>query len=243
MSKQLELPLGDEPLPRAVVLLSGGLDSTTALAQAIADGAKAVTCVSVQYGSKHNTREARAARDVVQYYSHSVFVDLEIVNMPSRIFQSGKSALMNEIDMPHQTYKELMEGEGPSPTVVPFRNANLISIATAIAIRDEAPYVYAGMHAEDAHNWSYPDCTPEFLGAMANAVYVGSYHAVRLVFPFIWMGKDDIVTRAMSMSVPLDLTYSCYEGHEYHCGQCPTCVERKEAFRSAGVEDPTEYEV
>jgi 7-cyano-7-deazaguanine synthase len=236
---QMELPL-----PKAVVLLSGGLDSTTVLAQAIADGAKAVTCVSVQYGSKHNEREAVAARDVVKYYARTgILADLAVINLPSHIFLSGQSALMGEIEMPHQTYRELQDSVGPSPTVVPFRNANLISIATSIAIREHAPFVYAGMHAEDAHNWAYPDCTPEFLGAMANAVYVGSYYEVRLVFPFIWMGKDDVVIRAHMLNAPLELTYSCYEGRPKHCGKCPTCIERKEAFRSASIADPTEYEV
>lgn len=223
---------------KAVVLLSGGLDSTTAMFQAIDDGYEEIHAVTADYDSKHNDREIKAASKLSTFYAQEHI----IVDMPN-IFKGAGSALMGEIEMPHFTYGELAEAEGPSPTVVPFRNANLISAATALAVVRGCTAVYVGMHAEDARNWAYPDCTPEFLGAMANAVHVGTYHSVRLVFPFIYMMKQAIVTRAALLRVPAGWTYSCYEGREKHCGRCPTCVERLEAFNRAGYRDPVEYEI
>lgn len=244
---------------KAVVLLSGGMDSTTALAQALVDGAEKILAVSVKYGSKHNAAEGQSAKAVVSYYA-SLGVDIEQVTfeLPSEIFKGEGSALLGEIDMPALTYKEIQESEGPSPTVVPFRNANLLSIAAALADARGYDMVYIGAHAEDAHNWAYPDCTPEFLGAMANAIYIGTYQRVRLAFPFIWMTKSDIVQRATELLAPLGLTWSCYspvwvdarigetdveEAHFEHCGKCPTCVERANAFASLGYRDPVTYAI
>lgn len=228
---------------KAVVLLSGGMDSCTALAQAQEDGATELVAVSAKYGSLHQDNESLAAVMVAAHYK----AQLIQVEMP-KIFGGASSALMGESDMPHMTYAEIDANQGPSPTVVPFRNANLLSIATTIAITHGAEYVYAGMHGEDAHNWAYPDCTPEFLGAMANAIYVGSYHAVRLQFPLIWMSKTDVCRRALQLEAPLHLTWSCYspvyiEGDHLQCGQCPTCVERIEAFRNNDVRDPVDYAI
>ena len=234
---------------RAVVLLSGGMDSCTAMAQARADGAKKLIGVSVRYGSKHMEAETAAAREVARWFD----APQRILNLPAGLFQGAGSALMEPgSSMPHQSYEELHQQTGPSPTVVPFRNANLISIATAVAITHGAEYVYMGAHKEDARNWAYPDCTPEFLGAMANAVWVGSYHKVRLQFPFIWMNKADICKLALELNAPLHLTWSCYDPKGYfsasddisqvmQCGECPTCVERIEAFRKNGIIDPVPY--
>lgn len=229
---------------KAVALLSGGLDSTTALAKSLEDGFNEIYAVSCFYGSKHNTRELQSARTIIDWYNSRFGLGVRIfpveISLPD-VFSGGGSALMGEINMPHLTYQEIAEEVGPSPTVVPFRNANLISVATTVAITHGAEAVYVGMHAEDARNWAYPDCTPEFLGAMANAVWVGSYHQVRLVFPLIWLLKSEVVELGTRLKAPLHLTYSCYEGGLKHCGLCPTCVERKEAFAVAGVPDPTAY--
>jgi 7-cyano-7-deazaguanine synthase len=237
-------------MTRAVVLHSGGLDSTTLIAQAMEDGCKDILLLSIRYGSIHNNAEGLAAQQVFEWmqreYDDVTFNRL-VVEMPATIFTGEKSALMGEIDMPKLTYKEITEGQGPSPTVVPFRNANLLSIATAIADARDYNYVYIGAHGEDAHNWAYPDCTPEFLGAMANAIYIGTYDKVRLRFPFIWMVKAQIVSLANELGAPLEMTWSCYDpamvddGEYIHCGQCPTCIERANAFAQAGFLDPTTY--
>jgi len=106
---------------------------------------------------------------------------------------------------------------------------------------DREATVWFGAHAEDAHNWAYPDCTPEFVGAMANAIYIGTYHKVRLVTPFIHSLKSDIVRYGDELALPFELTWSCYVGGDKHCGICPTCRARKEAFIQAAVRDPTVY--
>lgn len=246
---------------KAVVLHSGGMDSTTALAQAIDDGAESILTVSVRYGSLHMEAEQQAAEDVMKWFEQAhphIEFQRAVIEMPAEIFKGEGSALMGETAMPHQTYAEINANKGPSPTVVPFRNANLISIATSIADARNYDLVYIGAHGEDAHEWAYPDCSPEFLGAMANAIYIGTYQKVRLCFPFIWMTKADIVVRALEVEAPIDLSWSCYNpvwvgpqigenditnGEYVHCGKCPTCIERAYAFALAGFIDPTDYNI
>lgn len=216
-----------------VVMLSGGLDSCVAAMLATGQHAE-VHAISFRYGSlheAHETRSARAIADELHLDSHLV------VNMPD-VFTAG--ALMGESDMPHQSYDELAAAEGPSPTYVPFRNANMISLATARALVVDADEVWAGAHAEDAHNWAYPDCTPEFNGAMAAAVYIGTYHKVRLVVPFQLWTKTDIVRTGMAIDAAmLARTWSCYDPRgDRPCGECPTCVARAHAFAEAGFADP-----
>lgn len=101
--------------------------------------------------------------------------------------------------------------------------------------------IYFGAHAEDAANWAYPDCTPEFIGAMANAIYIGSYRAIRLHTPLQWLSKAEIVTLGEKLQVDWKNTWSCYAGNEFHCGVCPTCRARAGAFKEAHVVDPTAY--
>lgn len=220
-----------------VLLLSGGLDSTTLLAQLVEteEDELGIGAVSFRYGQKHSIETEKAGLVAAYYGAEHIVVDLpEIFGRESTILQGGPNP-------PHLTYKEIAEGKGPSPTVVPFRNANLISMATTIAVVRGASYVYAGMHAEDARGWAYPDCTPEFTGAMANAVRVGTYDKVRFAVPFQWMMKAEIVQLGLRLNAPYDLTISCYEGFEPACGKCPTCVERLEAFRVNHTTDPISY--
>jgi 7-cyano-7-deazaguanine synthase len=224
---------------KAVVLLSGGLDSTTALFQAVHDGAKEILAVNASYGSRHMDAEYESFVKVVNYVRGLVPITPKVVTMPD-IFRGGHSALMGDIDVPTEEYNDV-ETEGESPTVVPFRNANLISAAVTLAEVENYSKVYAGMHASDHTKWAYPDCSPEFLGAMANAIWVGTLGRVRLVFPFVWMTKAEVVTRGALLNVPFHLTWSCYLGGRVHCGICPTCRERIAAFAEALYRDPVEY--
>ncbi len=225
----------------AAVLLSGGLDSTTVMYQAMADGAAGILAVSADYGSRHNQKELISARMVVAYAQDRWIpkeIRHQIIEMPD-IFAGGRSALMGDVPVPQENYN----AEGESVTVVPFRNANLISTAVTLAEVQRCDRVYAGMHASDHNRWAYPDCSPEFLGAMANAAYVGTLGRVRLVFPFVWMTKAEVVTRGALLGVPFSLTWSCYMGGEKHCGKCPTCLERIAAFIEAGYGDSVPYAV
>jgi 7-cyano-7-deazaguanine synthase len=228
---------------KAIVLLSGGLDSAVAASEAIElhhGDSLAVGAVSFTYGQKHSD-EVLAAYNVAMQLGLAFH---RVIDMPD-VFGGGDSVLIaeNELDMPSVSYEEINEAGGVSPTYVPFRNANLLSMATSIALTEGAEEVWAGMHAEDAHNWAYPDCTPEFLGAMANAIYVGSYHKVRLVVPHLNRTKAEIVDLGYKLGTPLHLTMSCYEGTVPACGTCPTCVGRIQAFASGGWEDPIEYAI
>lgn len=224
-------------MSKAVVLLSGGLDSATLLALAMQENSE-VLALSCSYGQKHSI-ELDCAHDIAWEYN----VHWRLVELP-RVFGGAGSTLIDpDLSQPHLTYTEIHKSQGPSPTVVPFRNANLISVATAVAVTEKAQYVYIATHSEDAHNWAYPDCTPEFLGAMANAIYVGTYGEVRLSFPFAWMMKKDIVALGAKLEVPYSLTHSCYDGTVPACGLCPTCVERVGAFKVNNLIDPLSYDI
>lgn len=223
-----------------LVVLSGGLDSTTCMAIAAQENDE-IEAISFDYGQKHSA-ELRHARNVAAWYkaAHTV------VELP-HVFAGTTSTLVaaNEIDNPRMSYQEIEEvvGENVSPTYVPYRNGNLLSMAAAHALVIGASTIYAGMHAEDAANWAYPDCTPEFLGAMANAIYVGSYRKVRLSTPLQWLTKAEIVALGSRLTAPFELTLSCYDGVVPACGTCPTCVGRINAFRANGLEDPIEYAI
>ncbi len=219
---------------KAIVLLSGGLDSSTALGMALAEGYD-VLALSIMYGQKHKI-ELKAATDVAYYYH----VPHIIKQLDVSLFSDSGSALIDStIQIPHSTYAE--QGPGPVSTVVPFRNANFLSVATALAIVHGCDAVYIGVHADDSHNWAYPDCTPEFIGAMANAIFIGSYNKVRLISPFVWWHKADIIKAGLALNVPYHLTYSCYSGAELSCGVCATCRDRIAAFAANGVVDPIMY--
>jgi 7-cyano-7-deazaguanine synthase len=226
------------------VLLSGGIDSTTALTFAMQQlGRNNVACLSVNYGQRH-VREIEYAHKVSKFYGRPHF-DLLIEGMPQTMLTDPDSEIPNVgySDLPH----------GISPTYVPFRNGQLLSKAAGyiqawlkgIEGSSELPYtdaiLYFGAHAEDSQNWAYPDCTPEFVGAMANAIFIGTYEKVRLVVPWQHYRKSEIIEYGAKHKTPYHLTWSCYKGEELHCGVCPTCRARKEAFDDTCIEDPTEY--
>jgi len=222
---------------KALVLHSGGVDSSTCLAMAItAHGRENVMAISIDYGQRHK-KEITAAAQICELLdvAHAVYT---IEGMPTSMLTDEKA------EIPNASYDEL---EGVSPTYVPFRNGQLLSKITGIAagLFSKTPEVqvaiYFGAHSEDALNWAYPDCTPEFIGAMANAIYIGTYHQVRLLTPLMWMMKWQIVQEGNRHGVPWALTWSCYAGADQHCGVCPTCRSRKDAFQKGGVIDPTHY--
>lgn len=223
-------------MSKSIVLHSGGLDSTTVLAEVCqVEDPTNIYAVSFNYGQKHANRELTAAHEIREWFG----CQGHVIAVP---IPKGESALMGTAEMPHLTYEELAQSAGPSITYVPFRNGTFLSLSAALALDIGADIIYTGVHAEDARNWAYPDCTPEFVGAMANAIYVGTYHQVRLAAPLQYATKADIVKRALDANAPIHLTVSCYEGGQVACGRCPTCVARLAAFADNNVQDPIEYE-
>lgn len=233
-------------LERAFVLLSGGIDSTVCLYLASKEFEGSVEAVSLDYGQRH-AREIDYAQRSCQALSckHTV----------KDISGLLPSSLLTDLDgkLPDASYDDLPTGV--SPTYVPFRNAMLLSSITAIAqghvmntvgrlsltFTRDLIAIYWGAHAEDARHWAYPDCTPEFAGAMANAISVGTYYTCRLRTPLQWLDKAGIIRLGEELGVDWRNTWSCYVGEMVHCGRCPTCRSRRAGFERAGVADPTEY--
>ena len=227
---------------KAVVLFSGGLDSTVLLWKMLHFGYDEVIPITIKYGSNHQDAEVNASKQIIKA-AWNQFPDVVVthlsLNFPEGVFGGSDSSLMGEAPLSQRGYRT--GGEGPSNTEVPFRNANFISLATTYAMKLGASSVHIATHATDTEGWAYPDCTPEFMGAMINAVWVGTFKKVRLHTPFTWMDKSDVVKLGDKLNAPLSFTWSCYKGGEYHCGVCPTCIERTQAFVKAFVTDYTDY--
>ena len=223
---------------KAVVLLSGGVDSTTCLAVAVKRyGADQVLALTSYYGQKH-ARELEAARRVAEYYKV-----WHVEQNLSSAFALSDSSLLTSSNksVPHQSYAEQLAkwgGSGTVDTYVPFRNGVFLSFAAATAVSVGAETIFYGAHADDAAGSAYPDCTPEFYDAMKTAIYEGSGHVCTLEAPFIHKTKADVVAAGLELGAPYRFTWSCYEGKERPCGQCGTCIDRAKAFAANGVGDP-----
>ena len=213
-----------------VVLCSGGMDSVTALYWAHAHHT-VVAALSFDYGAKHNSREIPFARE----HALSLGIRHEVVELPfvNRLFSSA--LLTGGAEIPEGHY----EAENMKQTVVPFRNAVMLSIATGFAESATAEGLVIAAHGGD--HAIYPDCREDFMQAMGEAMRLGTYAGVKLLRPFISMTKGQIAAEAKRLAVDLGRTWSCYKGGQVHCGKCGTCVERREAFALAGLKDPTVY--
>jgi 7-cyano-7-deazaguanine synthase len=219
--------------PHAVVLLSGGMDSTTLLWH-ILDKGYDVLALSFDYQQRHR-RELEAARDVTAR-AHQIFdpdVEWALIRMGDIVrFMTGSSQTSRSIPVPYGHYEE----ESMKKTVVPNRNMLMLSVATAAAIQRKSSLIAYAAHAGD--HAIYPDCRPQFIEAMAQAIFSADWHQPQLWAPFQYLTKAEILTRGVLLSVPYELTWTCYEGAETPCGRCGTCVERAEAFQIVGVKDP-----
>ena len=221
---------------KAIVLFSGGMDSTTLLAQALQQHNE-VTALSVLYGSKHKAVESVAAEEICDHYDVSrlkLKLDFNAWGFKSDLLTSGG-------DIPEGHYAD----DSMKATVVPFRNGILLSIAAGIAESVGAGIIYYGAHGGD--HPVYPDCRPEFVEAMREAINTGTDGNVTLEAPFSNIEKTAIAKLGNDLHVPFEKTWSCYQpiavNDDYvHCGRCGTCVERIEAFTDAGVTDPTTYQ-
>lgn len=223
---------------KAAVLASGGVDSTTALAQAVERyGAAKVTAVSVLYGQKH-IKELEAAEKIASYYGvEHISVDA------APLFQYSRASLLqgSPEPVPKDCYADQLkktQGKAPVSTCVPFRNGIFLAAAAGIALSLGSEAVIYGAHADDAAGAAYPDCSPAFFEAMAAAVWEGSGRQIRLEAPFLAMNKAAVVEIGLRLRVPYELTWSCYEGGAEPCGQCGTCRDRAAAFAANRVSDP-----
>ncbi len=225
---------------KALVLFSGGVDSSTCLAMAVKKyGSENVTALSIFYGQKHD-REISAADAVAEFYGvEHIKLDLSL------IFDFSDCSLLSrsEEEIPHESYAEQLEKTDGAPvsTYVPFRNGLFISAAASVAISKGCGIIFYGAHADDAAGNAYPDCSDSFNKAMNEAVWLGSGNQVKIEAPFVGMTKAQVVKTGLELGVPYELTWSCYEGGEKPCGVCGTCRDRIAAFEANGVHDPLEY--
>lgn len=224
-----------DPDTKAVVALSGGLDSCVLLAGLLHDGTlkkENVLAVSFDYGSKHGAVEQDAAIAVAGHYG----VQHRVVLLHS-VFSGLKSSLLrsNPEPIPEGHYEE----ESMRQTVVPGRNLIFASVMNAIALSEGRGEVYIGIHAGDHH--IYPDCRYMFATHLNQVLMQGSDGKVRLRYPFVNMTKAEIVRRGIVYGAPFQWTRTCYTTDEVACGRCGSCVERREAFASNGMEDPIPY--
>lgn len=222
---------------KALVLFSGGVDSTTCLALAIDRyGKDNVVALSVSYGQKH-TKEVEAADKIAKHYVVE-FIKLDL----SEMFKFSDCSLLQHSDkeVPHESYAEQLKETNGSPvsTYVPFRNGLFIASAASIALSKGCGVILYGAHADDAAGNAYPDCSEVFNNAMNTAVWEGSGHQVKVEAPFVGMNKAGVVKKGLELGVPYELTWSCYEGHDKPCSVCGTCIDRQKAFEANGVTDP-----
>lgn len=222
----------DAATPASVVLLSGGLDSATALAHELAAGVDVAAAVQVDYGQRHIREQASAVKVADHLGVELVMLDLRGygAHVASALTTPGAA-------VPHGHYA----ADNMASTVVPNRNATMLSAAAGIAASLGAGRVVTAVHAGD--HPIYADCRPEFIEALSAATLLGC--GVAIAAPFVQWSKEEIAARAIALGVPIADTWSCYEGGEIHCGQCGTCVERAEALALAGAAagwtDPTRY--
>lgn len=216
----------------AVTVLSGGMDSTV-LAHYTRALYDTVDLVSIDYGQRHRRELEYAARTAARLGARHDVVDLSGI----RALLTGSALTDDRVDVPHGHYA----AESMASTVVPNRNATLISVAYMAAVARSADAVLVGVHTGD--HFIYPDCRAEFVSQLDTALATGNegVATVKLLAPFVHSSKTDICRLGDVLGVDWKTTWSCYEGGDVHCGRCGTCVERREAFRDAHVDDPTTY--
>lgn len=213
----------------SLLVLSGGMDSTTMLYEYRDRIALAVT---FDYGSNHNAREIDCAKENCR------LLGVEHLVIPlSFMGQYFKSSLLEGADaIPEGHYAD----DNMRSTVVPFRNGIMLSVAAGLAESRGLRHVMLANHGGD--HTIYPDCRPDFVTAMSEAIRLGTFEGLTIIAPYTNITKGEIARHGKELGMDYALTYSCYKGGELHCGRCGTCVERREALAEAGIADPTRYE-
>lgn len=252
---------------KAFVLLSGGLDSTTCLHIAMSQS-DSTEAVSVNYGQRHKKEMDYAKATCTRLGIEHTVLDVGSLLRGASVMLTNDSR--GHVEVPNISYSDI-KGVSPTyvPFRNGLMLSALTAHAQKWVngqIKELVEYylahgdygteeakqkateewrdsvgIYFGAHADDSAGFAYPDCTPEFTGAMANAIYIGSYFTIKLLVPLQYMNKADIVEKGLKLGVDFANTWSCYKGEEHHCGVCPTCRSRREAFLLSGVSDPTKY--
>lgn len=222
---------------KAIAVLSGGLDSTVAMSCYVDD--YDIEAITFDYGQKAIDAEIKASKDICNYY-----------NIPHRVIDLkwlGKisdSALNSNKNIPNPADKDLDNLDASKKSAeavwVPGRNIVFTAIATSFAESIKASKIIVGWDLEEAN--TFPDNSKEFLDAFNQILEIGSPEDIEVVAPAIGLNKDEIVKLGHENNCPMELSYSCYTGHEKHCGVCESCMRRKRGFIQAGIEDLTEYE-
>jgi len=216
---------------KALVVCSGGLDSVT-LAYRVAEEGNLTSLLSFDYGQRHRKELEFAKRCADSLNVPHTLIDLSQVGA-----QLTGSALTDNIDIPDGHYAE----DSMNITVVPNRNAIMMTIAFGLAISQKADTVAMAVHGGD--HFIYPDCRPDFIEAFAKMqiLALDGLGDIELYTPYLHRDKTEIALDSAKYKVPVNDTWSCYKGQDKHCGRCGTCVERREAFHLSGLDDPTEY--
>ncbi|MBR1581152.1 MAG: 7-cyano-7-deazaguanine synthase QueC [Selenomonadaceae bacterium] len=224
---------------KAVILSSGGLDSTTCLGLAVDKYSSTnVITVSIFYGQRHE-RELQSARAVAEHYDVKHFEF-----NAAALFQPSDSAMLKHSTqaLEHSTYAQQLAAHNKVSTYVPFRNGLMLSMAAAFADGfydgDELVELYLGVHADDSAGRAYPDCGTDFIDAINRAIEIGTYERVKVIAPFVSLNKSQVVELGLKLNVPYRLTWSCYDDGDTPCGKCATCLDRAAAFAANNVVDP-----
>lgn len=213
----------------SLIVLSGGMDSVTLLYEKKDNIALAI---SFDYGANHNAKEIPFA----QLHCKKLGIKHLIIPL-AFVHDYFKSSLLEGADaIPEGHYSD----ENMKSTVVPFRNGIMLAIACGIAESNGLKKVLIANHFGD-HS-IYPDCRKGFIDAMSMAMQQGTYEGITIDAPYTTISKTDVARHGKALGIDYGQTWSCYKGGEKHCGKCGTCVERKEAMRDAGIDDPTDYE-
>ena len=224
-------------MDKVVVLLSGGIDSTTCLALAVDRyGSDAVSALNVFYGQKHD-KEIESAVAVAEYYGVPYF-ELDLSNV---LAMSNCSLLAHsKEEVQKGAYADQIKGANGKPvsTYVPFRNGLFLSAAASYGLSIGAGLIMYGAHADDAAGSAYPDCSARFVEYMNAAVIEGTGKQIKVEAPFVNINKAEVVAIGLQLGAPYELTWSCYEGGEKPCGKCGTCIDRARAFAANNRRDP-----
>lgn len=211
---------------RAIVLLSGGVDSSTCLALADKENQE-VIAVTIDYGQTHQ-REIESAKEIAKHFKVK---DHIIINLRG-IFKNSKSSLNAK------SGKEITKGDYKYQkdinTEVEFRNGIFLSIMAGLAMQYNTDCIYYGAHKDDS-GAIYADCSDEFISSIKDTISIGTRNKVELITPFKNNTKDEIVKLGLSLNVPYEKTYSCYQGTKEPCGKCGTCIDRRKAFEKNGI--------